>query len=85
MFFAANADEREYRKISQREFMCKGSVTDDKHSNALFKGYYEQESQLVYFDERFMIEYNSTAANDPYDIKIYSVNIETSLDLLKQE
>ncbi len=50
------------------------SIDDQDQLSALFRGYYEFEKELVYYDENFKIDYNATSnESDKYKILKYSV------------
>ena len=67
----------------QREFVCVSSINDQEQLSALFRGYYEFEEELVYYDENFKIDYNATS--NEYEIKKYSVEVKIPFVEKEQE
>ena len=67
----------------QREFVCVSGIDDQDQLSALFRGYYEFEAELVYYDENFKIDYNATA--DKYEILKYSVEVKQPFAEKEQE
>ena len=62
------------------------SIDDQDQLSALFRGYYEFEKELVYYDENFKTEYNATSnESDKYKILKYSVEVKTPFEEKKQE
>ena len=62
------------------------SINHQEQLSALFRGYYEFEKELVYYDENFKIDYNATSdESEKYKILKYEVEVEIKKPFVKKE